>query len=64
MPLDGKLVDEIIFHCTGGGDTVLTLVTADLQVVEDIQIIHNIPEPMTIALLALGGLLLRRRKQT
>jgi hypothetical protein len=64
MPLDGKLVDEIIFHCVAPGDSVLTLVSADLTTVEDIQIIHNIPEPMTIALLGLGGLALRRKSRT
>lgn len=67
LPLNGKLVDEIIFHCDGippeaPFDSVLTLVDSTLAVIEDIQIIHQIPEPMTIALLGLGGLFLRRRK--
>jgi len=42
--------------------TVLTLVDLDL-VVFDTQVITIVPEPGSVALLALGGLLLRRRKR-
>jgi hypothetical protein len=35
---------------------------ATTGVIEDTLTIHQIPEPTTIALLGLGGLLLRRRK--
>jgi hypothetical protein len=69
-PLTGKLVDEIDFHCEAMGDVTLTLVgiydpgtgEAPTLTVMDTQIIHQIPEPMTLALLGLGGLFLRRRK--
>jgi len=63
-PLDGKLVDLIDFHCVGPVDVMLTLFSVDSEgvvTVFDTQLIHQIPEPVTVALLGLGGLLLRRR---
>ena len=62
------LVDQILFHCEGPGDAVIQLIQIDdtygtpTGVVYDTLIIHQIPEPATIALLSLGGLLLRRKK--
>jgi hypothetical protein len=62
----GVYFDGIIFHCEGPGDAVIQLIsTVDFGsfTVEDTVIIHQeIPEPATIALLSLGGLLLRRKK--
>jgi len=66
----GKLFDEITFTCLQApGDVLLTLVniyddTAGnvTKLVYDTMIIHQIPEPMTLGLLGLGGLFLRRRK--
>ncbi len=66
LPLQGTLVDGIDFHCEAPGDVVLSLISVDelgAITLFDSQIIHQIPipEPVTIALLGLGGLLLRRR---
>jgi hypothetical protein len=60
----GVMIDNIIFHCEGLEDVVITLFGDDgagTIEVYDTQVIHQ-PEPITIALLGLGGLFLRRRK--
>jgi hypothetical protein len=65
---DGVYFDGIIFHCEAIGDALIQLVEIDGElweptgVIFDSVIIHQIPEPATIALLGLGGLLLRRKK--
>jgi len=56
---------EIGFHCLAPGDVTITLWgdawdTAGPPI--DTLVIHQIPEPVTIGLLGLGGLFLRRRK--
>lgn len=61
LPLDGLLVDDIVFHCEGIGDVTIALYDENGYFV-DSQVIHQVPEPMTFALLGLGGLFLRRRK--
>ncbi len=58
----GKLIDLIKLHCEGLGDVLLTLSSGDTGAIMDTQVIHQIPEPITFALLGLGGLFLRRRK--
>ena len=55
------VLDAKEFHCTEVGDVVVHLLDDGMQIVDSI-VIHQIPEPMTIALLGLGGLFLRRRK--
>ena len=61
----GVFFDDIVFHCEGPGDVVIQLIFtpdgATLTLCDQV-IIHQIPEPATIMLLSLGGLLLRKRK--
>ena len=51
------------FQCTAQpGDVVITLYAIDVATVLDTITLHQVPEPITFALLGLGGLFLRRRK--
>jgi hypothetical protein len=59
-PKIGMLVRSIVFHCDGPGDVTVAIVDEDGQVL-DTQVIHQIPEPITVVFLGLGGLFLRRR---
>jgi hypothetical protein len=65
--LSGMVVDGIVFHCEALGDAVVQLYTsatggAGTWELEDSVVIHQVPEPATMALLGLGALVLRRKK--
>jgi hypothetical protein len=60
----GGIIDEITFTCKSAVDVVVTLyysVDAVEFAAVDTVTITQIPEPVTMVLLGLGGLLLRRR---
>ncbi len=61
----GQLVDGIEFHCEAQGDAIVALYSSADTVyweLADTVIIHQIPEPATMVLLGLGGLLVSRRR--
>ena len=78
MALDGIALDHIGVHCDGIGDVTISVATggawgnpqywlggtlySDSDDTATGMTIHQTPEPMTIALLGLGGLFLRKRK--
>lgn len=65
VPAGSVIYDDIVFHCEWyPNDVLVTLWETDGTSVWplDTVTIHQIPEPTTMLLLGLGGLLLRRRK--
>jgi len=71
---EGIVVDHILFHCEGPGVVTVVPVLSqnhggsfDFDFNEPLAgagvIIHQIPEPFTMALLALGGLVTLRRRR-
>jgi hypothetical protein len=63
-PLLGQLADDVILHADDWGSTTVQLYTwyGDNFMLLDNQVILQIPEPTTIALLGLGVLILKRRR--
>jgi len=60
-PLLGILVADIAFHCDGPGVVILNLFNSNGELRDTLTIVQEVPEPMTLGLLGLGGLFLRRR---
>ena len=65
-PIDdvvGQLFSNIIFHCDEAGiDVTIGLFSGSDGSMLDSIIVHQTPEPITIGLLGLGAMFLRRRK--
>ena len=57
----GGILFTSVFHCEGVGDVTLYALD-DNFIPADTQVIHQIPEPATFAILGIGGLLLRKRR--
>jgi len=65
----GMYWQDIVFHCEAAGDVIVEVWSSNnlgstaAWTLNDSLLIHQIPEPMTMSLLALGGLgLIRRRR--
>lgn len=70
---DAVLIDNVIFHCNDKSDVVVDLLVGDSLIMDgqtlapgtllDSVRIRQVPEPMTMGLLGLGGLALVRRRR-
>ena len=59
--LPGGKAFEYLYHCEAEGETIIWVLDEEGTELDRVTITQT-PEPMTIALLGLGGLFLRRRK--
>jgi len=59
-----NLFGEAVFHCDAPGDVTIAIIdyAGEELIIADTLAITQLPEPMTMVLLGLGGLFLRRRK--
>jgi hypothetical protein len=59
-----QLFEGMVFHCDGPISCTIKLYQTDFSTLTlvDTVVIQQIPEPMTLGLLGIGGLFLRRRK--
>ena len=68
LPQNSTIINDLLFHCEGQGDVLVELLydaaypIYGVSSVVDSVVIHQIPEPITMGLLGIGGLFLRRRK--
>jgi len=67
--MNGTVVDGITYLVEIAGDSTIILGSVvddgqgcDMMLISDTVVIHQVPEPMTMALLGLGCLFLLRRK--
>lgn len=58
---EGLVMDGIALHAISEGDVIVTLSDGTFTEMDRLTI-HQIPEPITLALMGIGGLFLRRRK--
>lgn len=58
---------QFLYHCTGPESEYVTITLWDdaegYETPQDTIVIHQVPEPVTMALFGIGGLLLRRRRK-
>ncbi len=59
--LPAGILGDLGFRCLKEGDALVTLTDGDLNMIGQLMIHQIVPEPMTLSLLGLGALVLRRR---
>ena len=63
VPAGTVLIDNVVFQCAGEGDAVIRLynwpASGPIEEIDSVTI-HQVPEPATFTVLALGGLMLAR----
>lgn len=63
QPISSMIAYNLLFHCEGPGDVTFYAFDENYTVV-DTQVIHQeVPEPATLGLLSLGGMVLAYRKR-